>query len=86
VDSKLLTTINITFSLSIMGPIEKKKSNSTISQTQKMIYIVGPVSCFNSLLASFLESEIGAKCQVFESLDKIPKRYPEDTGEINLVL
>ena len=51
-----------------------------------MIYIVGPVRCYNSLLASFLESEIGAKCQVLESLDNIPKRYPEDTGEINLVL
>jgi len=60
--------------------------NSTISQPLKVIYIVGLVRCYNSLLASFLESEIGAKCQVFESLDKIPKRYPEDTGEINLVL
>ena len=68
-----------------MGP-EEKKSNSTISPTQKMIYIVGPVRCYNSLLASFLESEIGAKCQVFENLDKIPKRSPEDTGQIILVL
>jgi DNA-binding CsgD family transcriptional regulator len=69
-----------------MCPKEKKKSNFTISQTQKMIYIVGPIRCNNSLLASFLEPEIGAKCQVLEGLDKIPKRYPEDTGQINLVL
>ena len=69
-----------------MGAKEKKKSNSTVSQTQKMIYIVGPIRSNNSLLARFLEHEIGAKCLVLESLDKIPKRSPEDTGQINFVL
>ncbi|MCG2775077.1 MAG: response regulator transcription factor [Desulfobacterales bacterium] len=51
-----------------------------------MIYIVGPVRSNNSLLASFLEREIRGKCQVLESLGKLPKRNPEDTGQINLVL
>jgi len=69
-----------------MGPEEKKKSNPTISPTQKMIYIVGPIRCNNSLLGSFLEPEIGAKCQILESLGKIPKRCPEETGQMNLVL
>ena len=57
-----------------MGPKEKKKSDSTVSPTQKMICIVGPVRSNNSLLAVFLEREIGAKCQVLESLGDIPKR------------
>jgi LuxR family transcriptional regulator of csgAB operon len=69
-----------------MDPELKKKSNSTVSQTRKMIYIVGPVRCNNSLLASFLTDEIGAKCQILESLGNIPKGNPEDNGQINLVL
>ena len=69
-----------------MGPKEKKKSGSTVSQTQKMIWIVGPVRSNNSLLASFLEREIGAKCLVLKSLDKIPKRDAKNTEQATLVL
>ena len=63
-----------------------KKSNFTDPLAQKMIYIVGPVRSNNSLLASFLKREIGAKCLVLESLSKIPKKDYENTGQINLVL
>ncbi|UCF84457.1 MAG: response regulator transcription factor [Desulfobacteraceae bacterium] len=69
-----------------MGPKEKKKSDSTVSPTQKMICIVGPVRSNNSLLAVFLEREIGAKCQVLESLGDIPKRDDENTEQATLVL
>jgi DNA-binding NarL/FixJ family response regulator len=42
-----------------------------ITLHDRVIYVVGPIKLQNSLLASFLEQEIGVKCHVVEKLNSV---------------
>ena len=69
-----------------MDSKEHEKDNSTVALTGKPIYVVGPLSPQNSLIASFLEGAIGAKCLVAVSLREIPKTAGENSEQPRLVL
>ncbi len=67
-----------------MDSKEHEKDNSTVALTGKPIYVVGPLSPQNSLIASFLEGAIGAKCLVAVSLREIPKTAGENSEQPSL--
>ncbi|TET62319.1 response regulator transcription factor [Candidatus Aerophobetes bacterium] len=69
-----------------MNSKEHGKDNSTVALTGKSIYVVGPLSPQNSLIASFLEGAIGAKCLVAVSLREIPRTAAENIEQPRLVL
>jgi LuxR family transcriptional regulator of csgAB operon len=69
-----------------MDSKEHEKDSSTVTLPGKSIYVVGPLGPQNSLIASFLEGAIGAKCLVALSLSEIPKTEDENTGQSRLVL
>ncbi len=69
-----------------MDPKKYEKDKPPIALPAKSIYVVGPLSPQNALIASFLENAIGAKCRVAESFREIPKTAGENSGQPKLVL
>ena len=65
---------------------EHDKDSSTVALTDRSIYVVGPLSPQNSLIASFFEGAIGIKCLVALSLREIPKTAAENIEQPRLVL
>jgi len=57
-----------------------------VLQEGKVIYILGPIQLQNSLMASFLEEAVGAKCFAIETISNLGKSDDEDAQERKLVL
>lgn len=58
----------------------------SVLQDGKVIYILGPIQLQNSLMASFLERAVGAKCFSMETLSGLGKSADGDAPERKLVL
>jgi LuxR family transcriptional regulator of csgAB operon len=57
-----------------------------VLEESKVIYILGPIQLQNSLMASFLEGAVGAKCFTIETISNLGKRDDDDVQERKLVL
>ena len=53
---------------------------------ESVLYVVGPSTLQNSMMASFLTKATGAKCQVAEGLMNVPGRGDEEARDNRLVL
>jgi LuxR family transcriptional regulator of csgAB operon len=61
-------------------------ADSSVSATQKLIYIVGPTRIQNSLVASFLEQSTHAKCRVLGALTKLSKSESRNVKGERIIL
>jgi LuxR family transcriptional regulator of csgAB operon len=64
--------------------LEDKGCRAQLSDN--VIYVVGPSSLQNSLMATFLRQATGAKCLVTEGLLKVPRKDDEDIRDKSLIL
>jgi DNA-binding NarL/FixJ family response regulator len=58
----------------------------SVLQDGKVIYILGPIQLQNSLMASFLERAVGAKCFSMETLSGLGNGADDDAPDRKLVL
>jgi LuxR family transcriptional regulator of csgAB operon len=62
------------------------EQSQVATQTDRLVYIVGPLQVQNSLISSFLEQATGARCVVVESLSDISQKDEENSEPSRLVL
>jgi hypothetical protein len=70
----------------MMESAHARGNASPVLQEGKVIYILGPIQLQNSLMASFLEEAVGAKCFAIETISNLGKSEDDDAQERKLVL
>jgi len=70
----------------MMESAHARGSAPPVLQEGKVIYILGPIQLQNSLMASFLERAVGAKCFSIETLSGLGNGADDDAPDRKLVL
>jgi len=82
----ILQKLGVSFSILLRYITFIIKDKAMISLSDKLICIIGPLKLQNTLMATFLERETGAKCLAMAKLHGIQTLDNENTGQPMLIL